>query len=245
MQLRTFDFDSDYPEVCSWWESMGQTPVDRCMFTDLGAVAYGDFGTVAVAWFYVDNRSKVARVEYAVTNPDFTDEERREGIDLINGFFEQQARQIGKRIEVIAPDFGLNVAILPMNEGHELLDYCEAQIQKLPEHEMVTTHRFTPGMYIRQIFIPFGTLLTSKIHRTEHPFVISKGDISVWTRETGAVRYRAPHSGITKPGTRRLLFAHEDTIWTTFHATTETDVDKIESQIIEPHLNLMLLKEVA
>src|SRR5688572_12560358 len=79
--------------------------------------------------------------------------------------------------------------------------------------EMPVTHQFADGLYIRTIFIPAGTLLTSREHLHQHSFTISQGDISVTSDTEGAVRYKAPHVGITEPGTRRVLFAHEDTTW--------------------------------
>jgi hypothetical protein len=54
----------------------------------------------------------------------------------------------------------------------------------------------------------------------------------------------APHTGITEPNTRRLLYIEEDTIWTTFHITDKTDVDEIEKEIIQEHNNKMLDKEL-
>lgn len=115
------------------------------------------------------------------------------------------------------------------------INALEGELAELPQRHLSLNHLFTPGLYVREIFIPKGTLCTSKIHRTEHPFVISRGEISVWTPESGVVHYAAPFTGVTKPGTRRVLFAREDTIWSTFHPTTETDLKRIEEQIIEPH----------
>lgn len=117
------------------------------------------------------------------------------------------------------------------------LDEIESLMTKYPPADIEVIHRFTPGLYIRECRIPAGTLLTSAIHRTEHPFVISQGLIEVRSENEGAVIYAAPHHGITKPGTRRVLFAVEDTIWTTFHVTEETDVAKIGAAIIQPHDN--------
>ncbi len=108
------------------------------------------------------------------------------------------------------------------------------------EIECPVTHRFTDGMYIRQIFMPKGAKLTSKIHNTKHPFVILKGDVTVYSENEGVVRYRAPMLGITKPGTRRVLLVNEDTIWTTFHPAEETEVNEIENRIIDKHINPFL-----
>lgn len=116
----------------------------------------------------------------------------------------------------------------------EQLDRIEQLMAEMPPIDCPLVHRFTPGLYIREIFMPAGALITSKIHRTTHPFVISKGRAKVWTQETGWVELTAPHGGITQPGTRRLLYIVEDTVWTTVHRTDLTDIDAIEREIIEP-----------
>jgi hypothetical protein len=122
------------------------------------------------------------------------------------------------------------------------IDELEAAIvaSDKPRAECPVVHRFTPGLYIREIHIPAGTLLTSMEHRLEHPFVISKGKVEVYSETEGAVIYQAPHTGITKPGTRRGILAIEDTVWTTFHVTEETDVEKIGEAILAPHFNPLL-----
>ena len=92
-------------------------------------------------------------------------------------------------------------------------------------------HTFVDGAYVREIFMPKGMLITSKIHKFKHPYFVLKGDVSVMT-EDGPIRIKAPFSGITPVGTKRLLYIHEDTIWITVHVTEETDLKKIESKII-------------
>jgi hypothetical protein len=117
------------------------------------------------------------------------------------------------------------------------IDELEAAIvaSDSPRIHLEIRHRFTPGLYIREILIPAGTLLTSMEHLTEHPFVISQGVIEVIDSHGSAVLLTAPYTGITTPGTRRALHAIEDTIWTTFHVTTETDVEKIGQTIVRHH----------
>ena len=92
-------------------------------------------------------------------------------------------------------------------------------------------HTFVDGAYIREIFMPKGVILTSKIHKIKHPYFVMKGKCSVLT-EDGVVVIEAPFHGITKPGTKRLLYIHEDTTWITVHVTKEKNLDKIEEEII-------------
>lgn len=124
----------------------------------------------------------------------------------------------------------------------------------LPVIDMPVEHSFTPYLYCRTITMPAGSILTSKIHRTEHPYVLLRGRILVLVvGEKVATLLEAGHRGITKPGTRRALFVPDDSgpcVWTTFHAltieeevmrvngtTTDEMVAAIEARIIEPHVH--------
>lgn len=98
-------------------------------------------------------------------------------------------------------------------------------------------HRFTPGLYIREIQMPEGSLIVSKIHDTEHPFIVSKGKVSVMT-EDNEIIIEAPYTGITKPGTRRSLYCHTDVVWTTIHKITDGEtVEQIEERILRKNEN--------
>ena len=99
--------------------------------------------------------------------------------------------------------------------------------------EVPVKHRFIPGLYIREVYVPAGSGIVTMVHKTENPFVVSKGKVLVWTKEDGVVCIEAPFTGITKPGTCRLCLVLEDLIWTTFHPnpTNETDIEKIEKML--------------
>jgi hypothetical protein len=89
------------------------------------------------------------------------------------------------------------------------------------------THMFTPGLYTRQIFMPADTVCITRIHLYEHPFVVSKGRVSIYDGEK-IITVEAPYHGVTKPGTKRIIYNHEDTVWTTFHVTEKSDLESIE-----------------
>lgn len=101
--------------------------------------------------------------------------------------------------------------------------------------DMPVKHGFTPGLYTREIFMPAGTLTTSKIHKTEHPYIVIQGHMLVYMADGTVQEIKAPYRGITKPGARRVIYVVTDSVWITFHPTQETDLAKIEDQLIEPH----------
>jgi hypothetical protein len=130
-----------------------------------------------------------------------------------------------------------------LRENDNIVNALEAEmLEQLPVVDCPLTHRFCDGLYIREIFMPAGSLVTSKIHKTEHPFIISKGIVSVSIDGGEWQMYEAPYTGITKPGTRRVLFIHEDCVWTTIHKNDDNneDVAAIERRIIEPYINELI-----
>jgi len=137
------------------------------------------------------------------------------------------------------------------NSIDDKIDELELAMQDYEPVNCPLTHTFTPGLYTRTIFMPAGTLITSLIHKTEHQFIISAGVALVKIKEGEWKRLAAPHIGITKSGTRRILYIEADCLWTTCHATeiqpddeTEESILKavslIEERIIEVHENKLI-----
>lgn len=94
-----------------------------------------------------------------------------------------------------------------------------------------TFHHFAPGLYCREIRMPAGSVVTSYIHRHEHPYVVSAGECYVLNAECKWDHIVAPYFGITKAGTRRLLVMVRPTVWTTFHVTDTTDIEAVEREV--------------
>ena len=101
----------------------------------------------------------------------------------------------------------------------------------LAEPECPLIHLFAPGAYGRCIFIPRDTLVVGKIHKHAHLNFLMKGKVTVATEE-GPVQYEGPLMMVSKAGTKRVVYTHEDTTWATVHLTNETDLEKIEDEII-------------
>lgn len=120
------------------------------------------------------------------------------------------------------------------------IDELEAEMAKCEKVVCPVEHHFTPGLYIRQCDIPAGTFLTSMQHKTEHPFALMQGTVKLISSTEGEIILTAPFLGRTLPGTRRILYAITDAVWITFHATEETDVEKIGEAILEPFQNPLI-----
>ena len=114
----------------------------------------------------------------------------------------------------------------------EYVNRLERESMKYAQVECPLWHHFAPGLYARQMFIPKGVVLTGAVHRTEHLCVVS-GAIHVTTDEGVVCIEGAQHIFVSKPGSRRAGFTLEDTWWTTVHATTETDLERLVAELTE------------
>ena len=120
-------------------------------------------------------------------------------------------------------------------EIRDIIQAVEGNISELPGAMFgdcfPLKHTFADGVYVREIFIPQGALIVGKIHRHSHPNFLLSGDVSVLTEE-GVKRMQGPVSMISPAGTKRVVYAHSDSVWVTVHATDETDLEKIEDVVI-------------
>ncbi len=110
----------------------------------------------------------------------------------------------------------------------------EARMREFDEIECPLTHTFAPGSYARGIELPATALVVGKIHKHAHLNIISRGLVTVVTEfDRMAIDAREqPVIFTSQPGTKRALYVHEKTHWTTIHLTDKTDLAEIERDII-------------
>lgn len=125
----------------------------------------------------------------------------------------------------------LRLEDLNKEEIRELIARLENELKNWPQIEIPVTHFFSKGVYGREITIPNGSIIIGKIHKYPAMNVLSKGDVSVFSVD-GVMRLKAPHTFVSSPGAKRVFFAHEESVWSTFHGTDETDPKKIEKEFI-------------
>lgn len=129
-----------------------------------------------------------------------------------------------------------------ISKTHELalvdkMDHFESRIAELPQVYLPLAHWFTDTqfaaiyLYTRQIFMPAGTIVTSRTHKIRHIFTISQGEFEVMNEKGYVERIIAPHTGVTFEGTRRVIRIIQDTIWTASYVTDTKDIEKVAEQV--------------
>lgn len=140
----------------------------------------------------------------------------------------------GSAVELIAKAWGSD-SDDRLAVRSRILSLQETMLAETDLHiECPVKHTFAPGVYAREIFMPKDSVVIGKIHRHAHINIVSRGKVSVVT-EFGpqiidATEYT--QTFVSLPGTKRAVHILEDTTWTTIHLTNETDLAKIEEEII-------------
>jgi len=115
----------------------------------------------------------------------------------------------------------------------KVIDVERAIQQKLkedwvePQHE--TTHQFFAGVYVRTLSMPKGTLMTGARHRLKTCNMLLRGSVSVFMEDgSGVTTVTAPCVFESEKYIKKLVYCHEDVLFTTVHPTDETNIEKLE-----------------
>lgn len=121
----------------------------------------------------------------------------------------------------------------------------EEYLKTLPDQiECPVQHHFSHGIYTRTLAIPAGALIVGKRHRFETCNILLEGEISIYMGvDKEVLTLKAPCIFNSKPGEKKLGYAHTDVLFANIHPTTETDVEKIEKIFIIPEEEYIKLIE--
>lgn len=136
----------------------------------------------------------------------------------------------------------------------EVVQKLAEAMRALPEDRQVnpeSVHLFAPGIYVRVLHMPAGSVIVSKIHRTEH-FALALSGTAIVRVGEHIERVVGPRLMKTLPGTQRALYIETDAVWLTMHpletadtVADESDLPAIEERIIaKSHDDLIEHQEV-
>lgn len=120
----------------------------------------------------------------------------------------------------------------------EKLAFHAKRLASVPQVECPLKHYFAPHVYVREIFMPAGSIVIGKIHKTEHFNIIQKGRVTLANEDGSTKTLEGPCTFISKAGVQKALYIHEDTVWSTVHITENRDLESLEAELIEPSEDL-------
>lgn len=112
------------------------------------------------------------------------------------------------------------------------VEEAEAAMLPMPQAECPVTHYFGPGIAIREVFLPAGTLAVGHKQKFAQLNIMLRGKV-VMLQDDGTLRtVSAPLIYTGQPG-RKIGYVLEDTVWQNVYATDLTDADAVEAAFIE------------
>ena len=94
-------------------------------------------------------------------------------------------------------------------------------------------HTFADNLYLRQMSMQKNSFLVGAIHKHLHVWFLLTGHITVVTEES-TEEYFAPCYTVSTPGSKRVIFANEDSIFVNVHKNPDNteDIDVLDKQIV-------------
>ncbi len=141
--------------------------------------------------------------------------------------------QATEEVSILEPQVTEVASATAAKQAVELdrIEGLEKRLLNEPQVELPLHHAFAPNVYLRQITMPKGTVVIGHQHKTEHFNIVLSGRASVYM-EGEMHEIVAPSIFKSSAGVRKVLFIHETMVWATIHPTTETNLDKLEDELI-------------
>ena len=94
-------------------------------------------------------------------------------------------------------------------------------------------HTFADGVYIRQMDMFKDSIVVGAIHKHLHVWFLLTGHVTVTTEDT-TEDYIAPCYVVSTPGVKRVILAHEDSIFVNVHKNPSNtkNIDQLEKEIV-------------
>ena len=94
-------------------------------------------------------------------------------------------------------------------------------------------HTFADGIYVRQMSMEEGSCVIGAIHNHLHVWFLLTGCISVATEDV-VEDYIAPCYVVATPGTKRVIYANEESIFVNIHKNPNNieNIEQLESEIV-------------
>lgn len=108
------------------------------------------------------------------------------------------------------------------------------KLLELPQAPCNVRHIFGPGVYMRELCAPAGTLIVGRAHRHAHTCILAQGTLTFFNADGTQTQMsgtkEAPLEFQAEPG-RKIAYVDEDFAFVNVFQTIERDVETIEADI--------------
>ena len=124
----------------------------------------------------------------------------------------------------------LQDALIPKADGENIIGDGKTIVHS---NEFPLKHTFADGIYVRQMDMKAGSAVVGAIHNHLHVWFLLTGHLAVAT-EDDVEEFISPCYVLAKPGSKRVIYAIEDSIFVNIHKNPNNikDIDKLEKEIV-------------
>lgn len=118
------------------------------------------------------------------------------------------------------------------------------RLELLPQIDCPLLHKFSDGVYIREILMPRGTLVIGHRHKTRHFNIVLSGRAAVMM--DGVLHHVVgPCTIESHEDVRKVLYIFEPMRWITVHANpdNEREVGKLEERMLHKHIPIETIED--
>jgi hypothetical protein len=94
-------------------------------------------------------------------------------------------------------------------------------------------HTFADGVYVREMFMKKDSAVVGAIHKHLHVWFLMSGHLVI-AKEESKEEYLAPCYVLAEPGSKRIIYAVEDSVFVNVHKnpTNTQDILELEKNIV-------------
>lgn len=94
-------------------------------------------------------------------------------------------------------------------------------------------HTFADGVYVREMFMKKDSAVVGAIHKHLHVWFLMSGHLVI-AKEESKEEYLAPCYVLAEPGSKRIIYAVEDSVFVNIHKnpTNTQDILELEKNIV-------------
>jgi quercetin dioxygenase-like cupin family protein len=99
--------------------------------------------------------------------------------------------------------------------------------------EIPIKNSFADQIYIRQMTMKADQLVVGAIHNHQHVWFLLTGHVSI-NNNGEVIDYIAPCYTVSEPGAKRVIYAHEDSVFVNVHKNplNVKDIKQLEKEIV-------------
>lgn len=131
-----------------------------------------------------------------------------------------------------ALQLSLTQAVSKALESPHLADRMEAELICAPQTYNPIFHHFGPNIYIREAHLPAGSIIIGHKHKQPTLNVFMSGELLLQDDNGNVSTLKAPMMFVSPAG-RKVALTVTDCVWLNIWSTPETDVRKLEEDLLE------------